>query len=295
VGGATLISRQEHFPVVGSTNDVVAGWLADGVPEVCLAVADEQVAGRGRDGRTWQAPPDAALLMSLGFRPSWLEPDRVWRLGAVVSLAMAEAVERVASLTDGAIRLKWPNDLVAIDEPRASLRRSPPRSEAEPRDAMSPRMRKLAGVLGETAGLGASDPVAIVGIGTNVDWAVADFPPDIATEMTSLRELAGGRRVDREQLLEEFLLSLEERVALLRAGEFDADAWERRQHTNGLPVRLEGVDGTVAFVTAVRVDPSTGGLVVDENGIERTVVAGEIHHLRLAGTAPIEVPTRIGV
>ena len=60
-GERPFISRQERFDQVGSTNDVVRAWLAEGTPEVCLAVADEQTAGRGRDGRTWQAPPGAGL------------------------------------------------------------------------------------------------------------------------------------------------------------------------------------------------------------------------------------------
>jgi len=107
-----FLSRAERFASVGSTNDLVRAWLDDGVPEVCLAVADEQTAGRGREGRPWEAPPGAALLLSLGFRPTWLPPDRVWRLAAIVSLAMADAAEEVAGLPEGAIRLKWPNDLV---------------------------------------------------------------------------------------------------------------------------------------------------------------------------------------
>ena len=92
------LTRIERFDVVGSTNDVVRAWLADGTPEVCAAIADVQTAGRGRDGRTWVAPPGSAVLSSLGFRPSWLTADRVWRLAAIVSLAMAEAGEATARL-----------------------------------------------------------------------------------------------------------------------------------------------------------------------------------------------------
>src|SRR3990170_8846456 len=66
----SFLSRLERFDVVTSTNDVVAGWLAEGTPEVALAIADRQTAGRGREQRTWIAPPGAALLLSLGFRPS---------------------------------------------------------------------------------------------------------------------------------------------------------------------------------------------------------------------------------
>ncbi|MDQ2965939.1 MAG: hypothetical protein M3R57_08835, partial [Chloroflexota bacterium] len=102
--GRPFLSRTERFAIVGSTNDVVRGWLADGTPEVCLAVADEQSAGRGREGRSWQAPAGAALLLSLGFRPNWLLADQAWRLAAITSLAMAEAAEDVAGLETGTIR-----------------------------------------------------------------------------------------------------------------------------------------------------------------------------------------------
>jgi len=72
----------------------------------CASCGDEQTAGRGRDRRVWVAPPDAALLVSLGFRPTWLAPGQVWRLAAVASLAMAEAAETTAGLRPGTIRLK---------------------------------------------------------------------------------------------------------------------------------------------------------------------------------------------
>ena len=125
----------ERFDRVGSTNDVVRGWLADGTPEVCLAVAAEQTAGRGRDGRTWVAPPGAALLLSLGFRPTWLAPESVWRLAAIASLAMADAAEAVAGLAAGTIRLKWPNDLVLDGTRWRPQARRRPRRDRRPRHA----------------------------------------------------------------------------------------------------------------------------------------------------------------
>jgi BirA family biotin operon repressor/biotin-[acetyl-CoA-carboxylase] ligase len=265
VSSVPFLARRKAFASVGSTNTVVRGWLDDGVAEVCLAVADEQTAGRGRDGRTWTAPPGAALLLSVGFRPRWLEPDRTWRLAAIVALAMAEAGEASAGLRERSIRLKWPNDLVIETDDGA--------------------VAKLAGVLGETTGLGTDDPRAIVGIGTNADWASADFPPALSTTMTSLREAAGGRPIDRDALLEAFVDRLEERTAALRAGRFDAASWVARQLTNGRPVRLDLPDGRTTVVQALGVDVVTGGLVVEDPDApdgQRTVLTGEIVHLRVA-------------
>jgi BirA family biotin operon repressor/biotin-[acetyl-CoA-carboxylase] ligase len=258
-----FLARQERFDVVGSTNDVVRGWLADGVPEVCLAVADEQLAGRGREGRTWTAPRGHALLLSLGFRPTWLAPERVWRLAAVTSLAMADAAEEVAALAPGTIRLKWPNDLVVENDGR---------------------VRKLAGVLGETDGLETDDPRAVVGIGINADWPAEEFPPDLAYDMTSLQAIAGGPQIDTAALLDAFSGTLETMIEQLRRGAFDEAGWAERQLTNGHFVRLIGHDGSDEVVRARRVDAVTGALIVVDpagTGPERSVVSGEIRHLRL--------------
>jgi BirA family transcriptional regulator, biotin operon repressor / biotin---[acetyl-CoA-carboxylase] ligase len=260
----TFLARSEHFAVVGSTNDVVRSWLAMGEAEVCLAVADEQTAGRGREGRTWTAPTGRALLLSLGFRPSWLEPSRVWQLAASMSLAMADAAESTAELAPRSVRLKWPNDLVAETDDGS--------------------VRKLGGVLGETDGLGTSGATAVVGIGVNADWPASEFPADLAATMTSLRELGDNRPVDRDQLREAFLERLDVRLRALRMGSFDAIGWSRRQLTDGRLVRLEDRRGSSEVVRALRVDPMTGALVVEDpngEGGQRQVLSGEIHHLRL--------------
>jgi len=282
-----FFSRQERFAEVGSTNDVVRGWLTEGTPEVCLAVADAQTAGRGRDGRTWTAPANAALLLSVGFRPGWLEPDQVWRLAAVVSLAMADAAEEAAGLPDGLIALKWPNDLVAeLTDPPVEPTASPALPAADVAGSPSP-IRKLAGVLGETDGLGTADPRAVIGIGINADWAPKDFPPDLTNRMTSLREASNGRPIDRGALLDAFLVRLEPRVLALRDGHFPVKDWIERQLTIGRWVDLELPDGTVETVRCVGVDVHSGGLVVEDSrapGGERTVLSAEIRHLRV--TAP---------
>ena len=264
-------SRLERFERIGSTQDVVRAWLAEGTPEVCLAVASEQTAGRGRQGRTWVAPPGRALMLSAGFRPDWLVPDRVWRLAATVSLAMADAAEDHAGLRLRTIRLKWPNDLV-VEGDGSAVARGP--------------IRKLGGVLGESDGLGSDDPRVIIGIGVNADWPPAEFPPDLAAAMTSLRAISGGRPIDRDALLDAFVARLDARMEALRAGYFDLGEWIARQITTGRRVRIEHAGAPAEETLALGVDGQTGALVVEDAsspGGERAIVAGEITRIRIPG------------
>lgn len=263
---AVLLSRRERFRSVPSTNDIVRTWLTEGTPEVCLAVADEQTAGRGRFGRAWVAPSGAALLLSLGFRPSYLAPDRAWRLSAVVALAMIDAAEDLAGLPGGMLKLKWPNDIV-VEAPDGGL-------------------HKVAGLLGESEGVGTADPLAVIGIGTNVDWPRDQFPAELVDSMTSLRETSRGRPVSAESLLETFLSHLEPRVLGLRDGHFDVAGWHDRQITTGRVVRIDTPDASSQVVRAVGVDGATGALLVADveeagDGAERELLVGEVVHVRL--------------
>jgi BirA family biotin operon repressor/biotin-[acetyl-CoA-carboxylase] ligase len=288
VGGATLFSRREHFPLVGSTNDIVAGWLAVGVPEICVAVADEQTAGRGRDGRTWTAPPGRALMLSLGFRPAWIDPALTWQLAAITSLAMAQAAEAAAALPDGTIRLKWPNDLVILG-PMASRSSALDLGEREPAAGGGRQYLKLAGVLGETTGLGTGDPRVIVGIGINVGWQSTEFPQELASSMTSLLEASRGRFDDRDALLGAFLPRLESAIADVRNGSFDAAAWADRQVTTDQLVELHRPDRGSVIVRATGVDPVSGALIVEDDAGRHLVQSGEIRHLRLPMLAAARV------
>ena len=88
-----------HLRETTSTNDRARALAQDGAPHGTLVTADEQRAGRGRQGRTWSAPPGQALLLSLVLRdPPGLLP-----------LAAALAVAEVAG-SDALI--KWPNDVL---------------------------------------------------------------------------------------------------------------------------------------------------------------------------------------
>jgi BirA family biotin operon repressor/biotin-[acetyl-CoA-carboxylase] ligase len=87
-----------HLRRVDSTNEHARELARAGAPHGTLVTADEQSAGRGRQGRRWTAPPRSALLMSLVVR----EPDEALPLAAAV--AVCEALPVTAAI-------KWPNDV----------------------------------------------------------------------------------------------------------------------------------------------------------------------------------------
>jgi len=265
-----FLARLQTFPEVDSTQRVVRAWLDDGVPEVAVAVADTQSAGRGRQGRGWTAPRGAALLASAGFRPAFLPLRHAWRLGAIVALAMLDAAEDAAGLRDGTLWLKWPNDIVA--------------------DGPDGRLLKVAGVLGETAIMGDVIDSAVVGIGINAEWRAADFPAEIGVSMTSLFELSGGRPIDRDALLDGWLARLEPRYEALRAGAFDAGAWTTRQRTTGHRVEVD-LGGKRRSGQAVGVDPDSGSLLVEDRagGGSHAIGSGEVVRCRI-----VELPVRRG-
>ncbi|MBA2253838.1 MAG: biotin--[acetyl-CoA-carboxylase] ligase [Chloroflexi bacterium] len=256
----SLPSRLERFGTVDSTQRIVREWLAAGTPEVAIATADEQLAGRGRQGRAWTAPHGRALLLSAGFRPRDLALHHGWRLAAIAALAMLDAAERVTGLDGDTLWLKWPNDIVAVGE-----------------DGL---LRKLAGVLGETTATGAFVETAIIGIGINADWPANEFPTELAVGMTSLRELTLDRPIDRDRLLDAYLARLGPSYESLLAGHFDAGGWTRRQLTTGRPVEVL-LGEALVHGQATGVDPETGALLVRTTEAVIAIDSGEVTRCRL--------------
>lgn len=151
-------SPHRHFASVGSTNTVARELAAAGAPHGTVVTAGEQTAGRGRQGRSWTAPPDSALLYSAILRP--LLP-RHSVLPLAVPLAVCETAERLRP--EISCQVKWPNDIHLEG-------------------------RKLAGILIEAR---PQDGWAVLGIGLNLTIDEDEFPPELRDRATSL--FPGGR------------------------------------------------------------------------------------------------------
>ena len=148
---------------VASTLDVAHTLGERGAPAGTIVLAEQQTAGRGRDGRTWHSPPGGVWLAVL-LRPRGAALGIVSiRAGLVLADVMDELVGAPVA------QLKWPNDVLFND-------------------------RKLGGVLCEGRWHGDALQWLAVGVGVNV---ANDIPPAVRDTAIALEEIAPGvRRID---------------------------------------------------------------------------------------------------
>lgn len=152
----TIYAGKLHFaPVTDSTNTDALEAARAGAPHGSVYFADEQLAGRGRDGHSWHSAAGQGLYVSVLLRPA-IPAVRLPLLPLAAGLAAAEAIRATTGL---AIDLRWPNDLL-----------------------LGPR--KVGGILVEGKIESTGVAFAVVGIGINVHQRA--FAADLATPATSL-------------------------------------------------------------------------------------------------------------
>jgi BirA family biotin operon repressor/biotin-[acetyl-CoA-carboxylase] ligase len=100
------LPRVELLDSTPSTMDIAHRLAAEGAPAGTLVIANQQTAGRGRGGKSWQSSPGVGLWLTLVERPT--DASGLGVLSLRVGLAAAEALDRFAAEP---IRVKWPNDL----------------------------------------------------------------------------------------------------------------------------------------------------------------------------------------
>jgi BirA family transcriptional regulator, biotin operon repressor / biotin---[acetyl-CoA-carboxylase] ligase len=247
---AGLQAPAAYVERTGSTNDALMRAGDTGAPEWSVLVAGHQTAGRGRLGRTWEAPPGSSLLVSVLLRPS-MSPEEAPLASLAGGVALAEGVESAANL---AVALEWPNDLVTATG------------------------RKLAGVLVESRIEGNRLHHLVIGVGVNLTQSAAEFPDDVRLPPTSLA--IEGARPDPEKLLTALLRRLFRWYDPHRAA-FEPtvlDAYRPRCATIGRTVRATTVDGSVVEGEASGIG-SGGELIVTTDAGDVPVAFGELERL----------------
>ena len=155
------LDNLEVFAEIESTNSFLLGQACPRAGRYCVALTENQTAGRGRRDRSWFSPPSTGLCMSMAYTFQSF-PQNIPSLSLAIGIGIAQALERFV-VHD--ISVKWPNDIVA-------------------------RGGKLGGVLSEISPLHAAGVTVVVGIGLNLDFENASSEFDITNRLGRVVDLA---------------------------------------------------------------------------------------------------------
>jgi BirA family biotin operon repressor/biotin-[acetyl-CoA-carboxylase] ligase len=243
--------QEARFPVLRvtrvartrSTQDVVLDAARAGADEGFCCLADEQTAGRGRQGRVWVAPVGSALLASVLLRRS-----RAVAVGITFAAGLA-VVDSLVTACGVTAALKWPND-VLIDG------------------------RKLAGILSEVepGSSGVTEVAVALGIGLNL--SVVEFPAGVAgISLNAVCERPPGAAT----LLQAWWTALGVWIAALEQGGLPAitAAWRRLATGLAAPVTVHTATRTLEGMALDIGDD--GALLVESGGEVHRVLAGDVH------------------
>ena len=180
-----------HLPRVDSTNNYAKEYMSKTSPkDGAVILADEQYAGRGQSGNSWESDPLKNLTFSIIYRTDFLPASDQFYLNMAISLGLAEAIQ--ASLTkEDTISVKWPNDLYVRD-------------------------RKIAGILIENIVSGANLSWSIIGIGLNINQEI--FSDDVWATSLFLENRV---EADRFNVLKNILERVEFYYLELRSGNLE--------------------------------------------------------------------------
>lgn len=239
----------------GSTNADLAARARAGAEPGTVLVTDFQSAGRGRQGRTWTAPPGTNIAMSVLVRPAGIDPSHWTWLPLLTGLAVSDGIRQGLDLP---AVLKWPNDVLILE-------------------------RKVCGILAERVDT-PDGPACVVGMGINVTLGADQLPVPTATSLALAAAELGvpGMLISRTTLITHILVSLERILQHWTTVGQDgplAVAYRERCSTIGrhVLVMLAG-DRSVEGV-AESVDTS-GRLVLSTPTGPQAFSAGDVIHLR---------------
>ena len=228
------------YDSIDSTNTQAKRLLAEGLSGNALVTANEQTAGRGRQGRSFYSPKNTGIYYSYVFHPQKTLADAVF-ITTAAAVSVIRAIERLSAVKP---TIKWVNDVYVEG-------------------------KKICGILTEAVSdfeSGALESV-IVGIGINV--STASFPEELRDTAASL----GDASITRAQLLN---TAVEELVKVAEDLENPAIMEDYKRHSAVIGKEITFIkNGTTTKAVAVDIDEK-GGLVVKTEQGTLTLSSGEI-------------------
>ena len=235
-----------YYDVTDSTN-TRAKELGEGdAPHGTLCVADQQNAGRGRRGRSWESPSGCGIFMTLLLKPD-MNPNNASMLTLVTALAVSRALTEI---TGEKSLIKWPNDIVMNG-------------------------KKIVGILTEMSAQFDYINHIVVGIGINVHNE--SFPEEIAHMASSMMLETGGQRYHRALIIAKIMEYFEEYYDIfMKTEDLSALVNEYNSRLVNLHNKVRVLDPKDPFEGKAMGITKRGELVVDTWASRKLVSSGEV-------------------
>ena len=246
-------AQSSYFRAVastGSTNTDLIAQAAD-LPDFAVLTAGEQLSGRGRSGRHWEAPAGSSMMASVLLRPSSVPPTQLSWLPLIAGLSLANAVSSFGGSNRAMV--KWPNDVLIGEQ-------------------------KIAGVLSEAL---PDVSGVVIGTGLNVNQTREQLPVESATSLA----LVGISVPSLDAILAEYLRQLRKNYDEYIACGGELAGTELLQSiknactTIGRKVRAIMPGDKELVGEAIDID-DLGRIVIAHDGKHTPVSVGDIVHLR---------------
>ena len=236
-----------YKPLTVSTNDDVIALGQKGFDEGTVVVADEQLMGRGRCGRTWHSPSGINLYFSVLVRPPFMLKQGY----AITMIAAVSVGTAIAQVTGIEAFIKWPNDIMI-------------------------EWKKVGGILTEVKSHNTRIKFASLGIGVNVNCTLMSMPEEIRDKATSLK-IATDHYISRKQLLLSILRELENLYKGLRTNGKSVvfNKWRTMCKTPGTMVNVSTSQGIISGY-ALGVCETGELLIKPETGEIQKITTGDV-------------------
>lgn len=186
IQGTIFEGKVLHFASLDSTSAAAMLAGSEGAPAGSVWIAEEQTAGKGRAGHSWQSNPRDGLYCSVLLRPR-LSPADVIITSLAAGLAVVESVHEATGVWGD---LRWPNDVLLGE-------------------------KKFCGILTELNAEVTRVRYVTIGMGINVNQK--EFPPELREIATSLR-IETRRTFSRADVAVALLCALDREMKALEAG-----------------------------------------------------------------------------
>ncbi|MGX7024285.1 biotin--[acetyl-CoA-carboxylase] ligase [Vagococcus hydrophili] len=236
-----------YFDVIDSTNKKAKELAMLGAKHGTLVVSNEQTAGKGRYGRSFESPKDSGIYMSLILRPQELSYSDPTIITAYAAVIVSETIEE---LTGKKIGIKWVNDLFYQD-------------------------KKVCGILTEAVTDFESGQIEwiVLGMGINISTSEAIFSEEVRNKAGAIFN-ENETAVNRNQLVAKLLEGLLKRHVQLSKSELMSEYKNKSIVLDKKVMIQQGQDSYMVRITDI---DEEGQLIIEtESGKERAFNSGEI-------------------